>query len=719
MNNTEVSIEPTRLEKIRHGIDTLFGPEALVELRIPKASVGTVIGYFYDKGKLAGAVEKYSGDVAAVYYTLNEPSPELYDLTSAKEKAVAGVNGCKDEKIIRRNWMLVDCDPVRMDEKLDPLPDQKVSASDKEKATALETLNAIHVYLAGEGWPAPVSADSGNGYHLLYNLGGMDNTPAVTAAVKNTLDHLAQKFNTAFVKVDTSVHNPSRITKAYGSLAAKGPNTGDRPHRFSEIRRVPAEIVPVTFEQLASLRPVEVPTHKSIIIKGKSPEKYATASTEPEKVEEFLDYYDIDHKVMRREKNGYSWAIVPCPFNETHNLGEVGISLGDDGKLGFKCFHESCQDKHWQEFKAHLELTTGKRFFFKTNLKDAVPMDAKPTSKMVLRRASSITPEVLTWLWPNRIPFGKLTLFAGHPGIGKGMCTMYVAACASTGTGWADQPNTNAPIEAIIISSEDSAGDTLVPRLMAAGADLDKITIFDTMKTEKGEKAFGLDVDLPALHEALESNPNIKLVIIDPIMNHLGSIKGNVEQELRAALTPLGKLAEKFDIAVVLVTHFNKSIAQESIQRVGGAMGMVGAVRIAWTFTEDPQDGCRKMLPLKANLSPDTGGLTYEIVSADVDINGQIQPVGHILFKDVSHSSVDSSLKNTVGNAPKTKLQEVQEWLLEFLADGKPRPANEVWLAAQSLGFQKVTLQNAANKIGCEQWHDVTSAEFWQLKGQK
>jgi len=699
----------TRLEKIRQGIDALFADGSLVELRIPKAATGTVIGYFYDKDKLAAEIEKYSGNVQAVYYTLNTPAPELFDLTSAKDKAVAGVNGCKDDQIVCRNWLLIDCDPLRQQD------DQKVSSTNAEKAAALETLQKIHEYLHELGWPSPISADSGNGFHMLYNLGGMPNTPELTATVKNVLDHLAQKFNTAFVKVDTSVHNPSRITKAYGSLAGKGENTADRPHRYSAIRKVPAVIVPVQIEQLLALKPIAQETKKSIIIKGQTPSKIATGNTEPEKMEEFLDYYEIDHKVARREKNGWSWQIFPCPFNDTHNIGEVGISLGDDGKYGFKCFHESCQEMHWQEFKAHLELKSGKKFFFKSNLKDAVPMDAKPTSKMVLKRASAITPEVLTWLWPNRIPFGKLTLFAGHPGIGKGMCTMYVAACASTASGWADQPNTNAPIESLIISSEDSPGDTLVPRLMAAAADMDKVTIFETMKTEKGEKAFGLDVDLPALHDALASNPNIKLVVIDPIMNHLGGLKGNIEQELRAALTPLAKLAEKFSVAVILVTHFNKSIGQESIQRVGGAMGMVGAVRVAWTFTEDPEDGSRKMLPLKANIAPDTGGLVYEIVSANVEINGQSQSIGHIVFKNTTHSSIDSSLKNTVGNAPKTKLLEAQEWLIEFMADGTQRPAHEVWLSAKSMGFKQETLQNAANKVGCKQWHGIDDVIYWQM----
>src|ERR1019366_5685184 len=169
-----------------------------------------------------------------------------------------------------------------------------------------------------------------------------------------------------------------------------------------------------------------------------------------------------------------------------HKDGEVGVSFGKNG-YGFKCFHESCAANHWQEFKSHMETVSGKKFFFQTNLKNAAPATATPTSKMVVRRASSITREVLSWLWPNRIPFGKLTLFVGHPGIGKGMATMHVIACASTGTGWVDCDNTNTPVDSILISTEDSAGDTLVPRLQAAGADLDRVIVFDKMTTEQGD----------------------------------------------------------------------------------------------------------------------------------------------------------------------------------------------------------------------------------------
>jgi len=120
-------------EEIRKGVEALFPEGSLVELRIPKSSFGTVIGFFRDREKLIQAIEGYSGKVPAVYYTLNAPAPELYDNATTKDSAVVGVHGCKDDEVMVRNWLLVDCDPIRLDTNGTPLADQKVSSTDAEK----------------------------------------------------------------------------------------------------------------------------------------------------------------------------------------------------------------------------------------------------------------------------------------------------------------------------------------------------------------------------------------------------------------------------------------------------------------------------------------------------------------------------------------------------------------------------------------------------------
>lgn len=704
-------------EEIRKGVEALFPEGSLVELRIPKSSFGTVIGFFRDREKLIQAIEGYSGKVPAVYYTLNAPAPELYDNAQTKDAAVVGVHGCKDDEVMVRNWLLIDCDPVRVDEEGKPLADQKVSSTDAEKESSLAVAQKVHAYLQEKGWPSPVRADSGNGYHLLFNLGGMPSTPELTKTVEDALKHLAEKFNTELVKIDTVVSNPSRITKAYGSLAGKGPDTPDRPHRFSRIRAVGGQS-PVTIIQLSALKPTPTVAKKSsIVIKAKAAEKVATTDG-PARMEEFLEWYDIAHKVMVREKNGYKWQIIPCPFNPEHNLGEVAVFVNDDGGYGFKCFHNSCVDNHWQEFKSHLESISGKKFYWQTNVPTAAAPESKATTKINVKRASSIAPEILSWLWPNRIPFGKLTLFAGHPGVGKGMATMYVAACATRGTGWHDCKNTNSPVEVMIISSEDAAGDTLVPRLMAANADMDKVIIESSVTSDKGDKEFSLDTDLPALRELLDANPDVKVVIIDPIMNHLGKLKGNSEQEVRIGLSPLAKLAEKYGIAIILVTHFNKSTNSDSIQRVGGAMGMVGAVRIVWTFGEDKEDGKMKMLPLKANIAPNTGGLEYKVVPVDVYVNGQYTSVGKTEWGEKTCSSVDAAIKFKAKDEKPFPYQLAMVWLKDHLADGKPHPMKEIQTAAEYADFSEGTLKTASEKLGMLKKFRLENPGpwFWQIE---
>jgi hypothetical protein len=242
----------------------------------------------------------------------------------------------------------------------------------------------------------------------------------------------------------------------------------------------------------------------------------------------------------------------------------------------------------------------------------------------------SVRPGVTNWLWPSRIPFGRLTLLAGHPGVGKGMATMYIAAAASTGTGWFDCKNTNGPLEVVIASSEDAIADTLTPRLMAAGADLSKVMFLDGVSTDKGDKEFTLDTDLPALREMTVSYPNAKLIIIDPVLDYL---QGKSEMNAKALFSALDRIAEETRAAIVLVTHYTKTAGKSNSITRGNAMGLVDAVHVAWSFGMDRTDGLMKMLPLKA---PCGGGLTYQIVPKKLEIDGKFKDEGFLRWEGVT-----------------------------------------------------------------------------------
>jgi hypothetical protein len=725
------------LAAIEQAIATLFPYQEVIELRVPKSATGNLVGFFTDPAKLAEAVAAHSGKAPAVYYTLNAPP---LSLATNLNKVTRG-SATKDEDIVTRNWLLIDCDPIRVDAKGKRLADQKVSSTDAEKASSMEVAKKVLSYLNELGWPSPITADSGNGYHLLYNLGGIPSTPELTKAVEDVLKALAKKFNSKLVGIDTVVSNPARVTKAYGSLAAKGIATADRPHRLSALRNAKGGKVPLTLSQLQKVgATVSVPSttsnsskatvtsgKKKIIINAQPQYGYASDTSEsvtPEKMEEFLAFHKIDHKPkVRDEKNlRWKWQLIPCPFDESHKLGESAVFLYDTGRKGWKCFHNGCSERGegesgWAKLLTHLFVTTGGKFAWYTNSPQALPANASATHTFGFDWSDTVEAESLDWLWPNRIPFGKLTLFAGHPGVGKGMATIYVIAKATTGKDWHDAKNTNAPMKAMLISSEDAAGDTLIPRLMAAGAARDKVGIHRIMTNEKGEKAFSLDVDLPALRKVLEDNKDIKIVVIDPISNHLGSLAMNKEQELRAALTPLAALAEKLHVAIIIVAHFNKSDSQSAIQRVGGAMGMVGAVRIAWSF--GTHDGVGKMTLLKGNVVANKGGLEYAIISKNIPIKDQPTPIGRIEWGDVTQDDSQTVLSSGFDKGP-NKMQQAMAFLIDHLQGGIIRPAAEVMAQAKTMGFKPSTLKNAGSQLNIIKTFTggKDGAWLWQLPEQ-
>jgi hypothetical protein len=207
-------------EHIDFAIAALFRAGDVVELRIPKAGrLRTISGYFDDFGKLAEAIEMHSGNFEGIYYTLNPVNRALLARANnnAKEYAQATTN---DRDVIRRRWLLIDIDPVRP---------AGVSSSNLEKEAAKAKARAVRAWLAERGWPAPLAADSGNGYHLLYRI-DLENNEESTALVKSCLAALASKFDDDTNKVDTTVYNAARIVKAYGSMATrqKTGRTGSR-----------------------------------------------------------------------------------------------------------------------------------------------------------------------------------------------------------------------------------------------------------------------------------------------------------------------------------------------------------------------------------------------------------------------------------------------------------------------------------------------------------
>jgi hypothetical protein len=204
--------------------------------------------------------------------------------------------------------------------------------------------------------------------------------------------------------------------------------------------------------------------------------------------------------------------------------------------------------------------------------------DTMPANKFSLLKASGLPKTRIQWLWPDRIALGKLTAWVGMPGEAKGLTTVDITSVVTTnrpvfGDG---APNTlGRPCDVLFISSEDDFEDTLVPRLIAAGADLERVH-FLTSKSFDAERLISLDTDLTEIERCLRGHPDIVLVVIDPVLNHLGKKKANDTQDVRSILARL-----KFPgVATIIVLHMNKKLELNAIQRASGAGAFIEVARL-------------------------------------------------------------------------------------------------------------------------------------------
>lgn len=232
---------------ITEAISLLFPAGNVTEVRV-MSDDGVIAGWFNDPAKLAAALRDLSGKHTAIFYTLNPCDPALLERADNILKHKVSVT-TKGPEILKRRRLLLDFDPVRK---------SGISSTDAEKAAALELMKVVYAYLKSLGWPDPISADSGNGYHLLYLL-DLPNTFEVTTAVRNVLNFLATKFDTPAVTLDIKVYDPNRICCAYGTMKCKGANTPERPWRMSKLRSTTGGKVPVTLDQLQALVPIPTP----------------------------------------------------------------------------------------------------------------------------------------------------------------------------------------------------------------------------------------------------------------------------------------------------------------------------------------------------------------------------------------------------------------------------------------------------------------------------
>ncbi len=344
----------------------------------------------------------------------------------------------------------------------------------------------------------------------------------------------------------------------------------------------------------------------------------------------------------------------------------------------------------------------------------------QPSRTPDLQVLEEVEAELVQWLWWGRIPLRKLTLLAGDPGLGKSCITTDMAARVSRGTPWPD--NVNVPTIAggvVLLSAEDDLADTIKPRLSAAGADCRRIVALQGVKrfdAETGEEIrdpFSLQYDLKCLEMAVEQCRGCRLVIIDPVTAYLGiKLDSHRNTEVRAVLGPLSDLAGRLGVAVVAVTHLNKSVGGAAMYRAMGSLAFIAAARAAWAVTKDKDDPARRlMLPVKNNLAADGTGLAYRLADG-----GNDAPV--VAWEpDPIAIDVDDALGPDRSDDHRTERNDAIGWLREALGDGS-LPTKSVQRLARESGHAWATVRRAADELQIKPKRDgfgEGSAWYWAL----
>ena len=334
-------MEATMLNNIKKTLETLKPNDQLYEVRIlaKGRSKRIISGYFKGTDNLAEAFSKVDLNGTNIFFTLNTINDACYSREQC-ERFVQTDLTTSDNDILRYDWLLVDIDPKRP---------SGISSTDAELNAAHTTAQRVYKFLKSKGFSDPVVGVSGNGMHLLYSV-CLSNTRENQELIKSCLQALAFLFNDETVDIDTSVFNPARISKLFGTMAQKGSSTADRPHRLSQIIKVPDKIEFTdrrNLERLAAELPAE-----------EKPAKM-TARSRSQRTEFDLDSWLSEHGIEVAEVKQWhdttKYILAECPFDHNHKAPDSMILKMDAGPIAFKCFHNSCTGRTWQDLRLMFE----------------------------------------------------------------------------------------------------------------------------------------------------------------------------------------------------------------------------------------------------------------------------------------------------------------------------------------------------------------------------
>ena len=332
--------------------------------------------------------------------------------------------------------------------------------------------------------------------------------------------------------------------------------------------------------------------------------------------------------------------------------------------------------KDWNEVLVHQAKIPNRNYFKSIVLKEP----SKPETVKIIRMSDvELTP--VEWLWKPYLPFGKLSVLQGNPGEGKTYFAMHLAAACTNGKLLPNMERME-PFNVIYQTAEDGLGDTVKPRLIEAGADLDRVLVIDDS-----------DVQLTLSDERIEKaiiENNARLVIIDPIQAYLGAdVDMNRANEVRPIFMRLGQVAQRTGCAILLIGHLNKAAGMQSLQRGLGSIDIAAAVRSVMFIGKLKHDPTMRILTHeKSSLAPPGASLAFSLGD-----EGGFRWVGEY---DITADEMLSGIEPQ----RETKTQQAKDLICALLAGGKQALSEDIDKAALERGIPGRTVRDAKRELG-------------------
>lgn len=345
-----------------------------------------------------------------------------------------------------------------------------------------------------------------------------------------------------------------------------------------------------------------------------------------------------------------------------------------------------------------------------------VPMSLEETLEVL--RADMVRERPVSWLWDGYLPAGKMVMVEGDPGDGKSVMTCDLAARFSTGAPLPDGSKTTAT-DVIMISAEDDPEDTIRPRLRVAGADLRRIHL--VVGGAQEGTPFDLARDLPAL-ELLVTSTGAKVIFVDPLMAFMpAAINAYSDHEVRRALHPMTRMAQRNGTTIVVVRHLTKG-RTKAITAGGGSIAFIGAARAGYLVGPHPDDEAKRVLtPVKMNVGQLPAALGYQILSSDSTNPTTSPPVVRWDDEPLEYSA-QSVLDGDNGEDPGA-YDMAQEFLVEILSENHSGMTwQDITRAGKREDHSEATLRRARRKVAkvvrnpIDRDGNVRKGAIWQLK---